>query len=156
MHNLTNLDELDLLILNELQKDGRASFTEIADRVEVSISNVRSRVTKLLDDKTIQIVGRVDPQQVGFHAYANIMVSVRPARLLHEVVNLLLPMKEVSFLAITSGEFDLEVDVMCKDNEQLTQFINEKLAVIEGVYQTKTTLYLRVFKYAQPDLSLVR
>ncbi|MFC0186403.1 Lrp/AsnC family transcriptional regulator, regulator for asnA, asnC and gidA [Pseudarcicella hirudinis] len=151
-----NLDELDFSILKELQKDGRASFTEVAEKLNVSISNVRTRVTKLLDDKTIQIVGRVNPQKVGFNAYANISVSVRPAHMIPGIAQQLMEMREVSFLAITSGDFDIEVDVMCKDNEQLHQFVNQQIAKIEGVYQTKTTMYMKVYKYAQPDLDLIK
>lgn len=150
------LDELDLLILKELQKDGRASFTEIADKLKVSISNVRTRVTKLIDDKTIQIVGRINPQNVGFNAYANIAVSVRPAHLIPNVVEALMKMLEVSFLANTAGEFDVEVDIMCKNNEQLHQLVNQKIASIDGVFQTRTTLYMCVHKYAQPDLDLIK
>ncbi len=155
MENI-HLDDLDFSILKELQKDGRASFTEIAEKLNVSISNVRMRVSKLLEDKTIQIVGRVNPQNVGFNAYANIAVSVRPAHLIPVVIDKLMEMREVSFLAVTSGEFDIEVDIMCKDNEQLHQLVNQVIAQIEGVFQTKTTIYMRVYKYAQPDLDLVK
>lgn len=65
-------------------------------------------------------------------------------------------MPEVSFLANTAGEFDIEVDIMSKNNEQLHQLVNQKIAKIEGVFQTKTTLYMKVHKYAQPDLDLVK
>ncbi len=154
--NSQHLDDLDFLILKELQKDGRASFTEIADKVGVSISNVRIRVTKLIDEKTIQIVGRVNPQNVGFNAYAHIAVSVRPAQKIPEVIAYLMEMPEVSFLANTSGEFDIEVDIMTKNNEQLHDLVNQKIARIDGVFQTKTTLYMNVHKYAQPDLDLIK
>ncbi len=150
------LDELDFLILKELQKDGRASFTEIADKLKVSISNVRTRVTKLIEEKTIQIVGRINPQNVGFNAYASIAVSVRPANLIPKVIEKLMQMPEVSFLANTAGEFDIEVDIMSKNNEQLHQLVNLKIAGIDGVFHTKTTLYMCVHKYAQPDLDLVK
>ena len=106
-------------------------MSEIAEKLNVSISNVRMRVSKLLEDKTIQIVGRVNPQNVGFNAYANIAVSVRPAHLIPVVIDKLMEMREVSFLAVTSGEFDIEVDIMCKDNEQLHQLVNQVIAQIE-------------------------
>ena len=64
-------------------------------------------------------------------------------------------MPEVSFLAGTSGDYDLEVDVMCRNNEHLVDFINQ-LSSIEGVHQTKTTIYFKVYKYAQPDLNLLK
>jgi Lrp/AsnC family transcriptional regulator for asnA, asnC and gidA len=64
-------------------------------------------------------------------------------------------MPEVSFLAMTSGTYDLEVNVMCRDNDHLVAFVND-ISKIEGVSQTNTTIYFKVYKYAQPDLGLLR
>ena len=152
----TPLDELDFAILVQLQQDGRMSFTEMADKLDVSISNIRSRVSKLLEDKTIQVVGRVNPERVGFHAYANIKVSVRPAKMINQVAEKLLEFKEISFMAVTSGDFDLEIDVMCRDNNHLVELVNGRISQLEGVHQTKTNMYFKVLKFAQPDLSSLR
>jgi Lrp/AsnC family transcriptional regulator for asnA, asnC and gidA len=152
----TTLDELDFAILNLLQQDGRMSFTELAEKLDASISNIRSRVTKLLDDKTIQVVGRVNPERVGFHVYANIKISVRPANKINEIADQLLGFGEISFMAITSGDFDLEIDVMCRDNNHLLELVNSRISRIEGVFQTHTNMYLKVLKFAQPDLSSLR
>lgn len=149
------LDELDFQILSCLQQDGRMSFTIIADKLKVSIGTVRARMNKLLEEKTINIVGRVEPDVVGFRSYAHIAVFVRPATLKETVAQQISSKPEVSFLAMTSGEYDLEVNVMCRDQEHLAQFIDE-ISQIQGVHQTKTTLYFKVYKYAQPDLNLLR
>ena len=151
----TGLDDLDFAILSQLQKDGRMSFTVIAEKLKVSIGTIRTRFNKLIEDGTINIIGRVDPEKVGFRAYAHIAVYVRPATLKEKVAQKISKLKEVSFLAMTSGDYDLEVDVMCRDNDHLVQFVNE-LSKIEGVYQTKTTIYFKVYKYAQPDLNLLK
>lgn len=155
-NNNVPLDELDFAILLQLQQDGRMSFTIMAEKVGASISTIRTRVTKLIEDKTIQIIGRVNPEKVGFHAYATIKIAVRPANLIEGVANELQGFPEVSFLAITSGDFDLEVDVMCRDNNHLLEVINNRISRIEGVYQTKADMYFKVLKYAQPDLNLLR
>ncbi len=151
----TELDDLDFSILVLLQKDGRMSFTEMALELGVSISNVRNRVARLIEEKTIQIVGRVSAEKVGFHAYAQIKISVRPANVIDSVANELLKLPEVSFLAVTSGEYDLEVDVMCRDNNHLLQIVNNWISRIDGVHHTKTDMYFKVLKYAQPDLKLI-
>ncbi|GMV77656.1 MAG: putative transcriptional regulator, AsnC family protein [Chitinophagaceae bacterium] len=155
MMNPHTLDALDFNILSCLQQDGRMSFTVIADKLQVSIATVRTRVNKLIEDGTISIIGRVNPDKVGFNAYAHIAVYVRPATLKEKVANKISKYKEVSFLALTSGDYDLEVDVMCRDNDHLVQFVNT-ISKIEGVYQTKTTIYFKVYKYAQPDLDLLK
>ena len=149
------LDDLDFAILSYLQKDGRMSFTVIAKKLKVSIGTIRTRFNKLIEDGTINIIGRVDPEKVGFRSYAHIAVYVRPATLKEKVAQRIAKLSEVSFLAMTSGDYDLEVDVMCRDNDHLVNFVNE-LSAINGVYQTKTTIYFKVYKYAQPDLKLLK
>ncbi len=149
------LDDLDFQILSFLQQDGRMSFTVIAEKLEVSIGTIRTRLNKLIDDGTISIIGRVDPDKVGFNCYAHIAVYVRPATLKEKVAEYISHLPEVSFLAMTSGEYDLEVDVMCRDNNHLVQFVNQ-ISMLEGVDQTKTTIYFKVYKYAQPDLKLLK
>ncbi len=149
-----SLDKLDFEILSFLQKDGRMSFTVIADKLGVSIGTIRTRFNKLIDDGTVNIIGRVDPDKVGFRSYAHIAVFVRPATLRDKIAHTISKLPEVSFLAMTSGDYDLEVDVMCRDNNHLVDFVNE-ISKIEGVHQTKTTMYFKVYKYAQPDLKLL-
>jgi Lrp/AsnC family transcriptional regulator for asnA, asnC and gidA len=151
----TELDDLDFSILSCLQQDGRMSFTVIAEKLKVSIGTIRTRFNKLLDDGTINIVGRVNPAKVGFHSYAHIAIFVRPATLKESVAEQISKLPEVSFLAMTSGDYDLEVDVMCRDNDHLVDVVNE-LSKINGVHQTKTTIYFKVYKYAQPDLKLIK
>ena len=149
------LDKLDFEILSFLQEDGRMSFTVIADKLKVSIGTVRTRFNKLIEDGTVNIIGRVDPDKVGFRCYAHIAVFVRPATLKEKVAQKISKLPEVSFLAMTSGDYDLEVDVMCRDNNHLVDFVND-ISKIEGVHQTKTTIYFKVYKYAQPDLKLLK
>lgn len=148
-------DDLDYGILSCLQEDGRMSFTVIAEKLKVSIGTVRTRFHKMLEDGTVHIIGRVDPDKVGFRCYAHIAVFVRPATLKDKVAKRIAKMPEVSFLALTSGEYDLEVDVMCRDNNHLVDFVNA-ISQIEGVHQTNTTIYFKVYKYAQPDLRLLK
>ena len=150
-----SLDELDFAILSLLQKDGRITFTVIAKETGVSISNVRTRVTKLISDGTIRIIGRVMPEKIGFNAYASIRVAVRPGNKIDSVAQQLLEYREVSFLALISGEFDMEVDVMCRNNEHLIEMVNQRISNIDGVYKTTVDMYLKVLKYAQPDLNLL-
>ncbi|MBC7423965.1 MAG: winged helix-turn-helix transcriptional regulator, partial [Ferruginibacter sp.] len=79
------LDSLDFAILSCLQKDGRMSFTIIAEQLKVSIGTVRTRFNKLIEDGTVSIIGRIDPDKVGFQSYAHIAVFVRPATLKEKV-----------------------------------------------------------------------
>jgi Lrp/AsnC family transcriptional regulator for asnA, asnC and gidA len=149
-----HLDELDIQLLSHLQHDGRKSFTDIATETRLAVSTVRNRLTRLIDGKVIQIIGRVEPERVGFHVYARIGVSVRPVAEVNGVAVKIAKLKEVSFLAMTSGEHSLEVNVMCRDNNHLTELLGQ-IHAMKGVFTTSSDMYLKVFKLAQPDLALL-
>ena len=152
----TELDDLDFQILSQLQKDGRKSFTDIAGSLKVSVGTIRNRVSWLTKTKTLTVIGRVDPEKIGFNAYAHIFINVRPTNRIIPVAEKIAKLPEVSFLAMISGNFDLEVNVMCRNNEHLVGIMNEKIHTIDGVFETSTNMYFRVFKIAQPDLNLLK
>lgn len=139
-----------------MQEDGRRSFTRIANALGVSVGTIRNRYSRLLADGTLHVIGRADPHGVGFRAPANIHVAVRPANRIEAVAEEVASYPEVSYVAMISGEFDLEVDLMCRDMEHFTEIVTRRLPAIEGVIDTRTSMILRVIKYGQPDLRIVR
>jgi Lrp/AsnC family transcriptional regulator for asnA, asnC and gidA len=150
-----SIDDLDFDILKLLQKDGRMSYTEISKALGVSVGTARYRIAKLLEDETLRVIGRVDPYQIGFRSPASIYVSIEPSASIDEVAIQIARFPEVSYLAMITGDFDLEVDVMCRDQIHLTSLIADRLRKIPGVCETRTNIILRVYKMAQADLTLV-
>ncbi len=149
------VDNLDIAILSHLQKDGRKSFTDIARALGTSVGTVRNRVTKLIDENTVHIIGRMNPHRVGFNAPATINVSVEP-HCLEEAIEEIAKFPEISYLAVVTGGYDLIVDVMCRDSNHLTEFLLNRLSKVRGVKHLETSIVLRIHKVAQPDLNLVR
>ncbi len=152
--NRLSVDDLDLVILTHLQVDGRKSFTDIAKSIGVAVGTVRNRVSRMVDDGVLHIFGRVIPYKVGFNAPTTILVAVSPQHF-EDAVQELLKFPEVSYLAQITGEFDLMMDVMCRDVDHLTDLINNRLHKIIGVTDVQTSFVLRVYRYAQPDLNLI-
>lgn len=149
------MDELDFSILTQLQEDGRKPFTEIAKLLGVTEGTVRNRVSRLITDKTLRIIGLVDPHRVGFDAPALISVAVRPGAL-DELIELVKQFPEVSYLLLVTGEYDLIVEVMCRDREHLTDLITKRLHNLPGVVDTHTLIILHTYEVIQPDLNLVK
>ena len=54
---LYNVDEFDQKLIQLLQNDGRMSFTEIANQLDVAVSTVRNRYNRLIDNKILHILG---------------------------------------------------------------------------------------------------
>lgn len=149
-------DELDYKILKLLQKDGRMSFTEISKEINVAVSTIRHRYINLVEEGTLQIIGRVDPNKIGFNAYASILISVKPKSYMKTIFEELTKLPEISFLASVSGDYDIEANVMCRDMEHLNQLIGDKIHVMDGIFDTKTNMYMKIYKFAQPDLELAK
>lgn len=142
------LDKLDYAIIKHLQLDGRKSFTEISDDLNVAVSTIRNRYNRLIEDKVLRIIGRPDPEKMGLHAYSRVMISVKPAQKLNDVLSVLSKLKEVSFLAVTSGTFNIELNLMCTNNNHLLEIIDQ-INNIDGVEAAQTTMYLNVLKWGQ-------
>ena len=150
------LDKLDRALLAQLIENGRKSFTDIATELGVSAGTVRNRFSRLEENGTVRVMGFLDLDQVGIHAYATVYVRVSPSILLDQVIAQLSAYPEVSFLATVAGEFDLHVDVQCLNNEHLMRVLRERIHPLEGVVDTKTTMVLQIHKYGQPDLDALR
>jgi len=141
------MDELDLSILALLQTDGRRPFTDIAQELGVSEGTVRNRVSKLIEKQVLHIVGLVDPGSLGLNAPAVIGVSIAEGDI-EEIAAEIAAYPEVSYLIMVSGEFDLIVEVLCKNREHLANFLNYELRKVTGVERTQTFMTLRTFKMA--------
>jgi Lrp/AsnC family transcriptional regulator for asnA, asnC and gidA len=149
------MDKTDRNILSILNLDGRTPYTDIARELNISEATVRNRVSRLLEEKVVQVIGLVDPYQLGYDAPAMIGVAVDPP-LLEAAAERIATFPEVSYLIMVSGEFDLLVEVMCRNRQELTDFLNKKLRHVEGVTGTQSSLILKTYKNAygaQPTTS---
>ena len=144
---MPRLDDLDFSILELLRSDGRKPYTEIAHALQVSEGTVRNRVARLLENGVMQIVGLIDPVRLGYDAPALIGVNVQNADI-DEVARQIASFPEVSYLIMVSGGFDLVVEVICRDREHFTRFLNQRLRKIPGVAQTQSFFILKTVKMA--------
>ena len=140
-------DELDLAILELLRSDGRKPYTEIAQMLSVSEGTVRNRVARLVERGVMQVVGLIDPVRMGYDAPAMVGVNIQNADI-DEVARQIAQFTEVSYLIMVSGGFDLMVEVICRDREHFTYFLNQKLRKIPGVAQTQSFFILKTVKMA--------
>ena len=148
----SELDDIDIQILTHLQHDGRKSFTDISQEMGVSVGMIRNRYQRLVEDKVLHIIGWTDPVKAGLNAYARINIKVRPTEMLNSVAEELSKIQEISFLALTSGDFDIEINMTCKNNKHFLDVTNEKIRPIKGVFDTNTTMYFDVLKWASHDV----
>ena len=139
----TALDEISKRIIEQLQQDGRRSYAAIGKAVGLSEAAVRQRVQRLTDAGVMQIVAVTDPMMIGFHRQT--MIGIKCEGDLERVADHLAGMDEIDYVVITSGSFDLLVEVVCEDDDQLLEILS-RVRMVPTVTSTETFVYLKLRK----------
>lgn len=138
------LDDTSKAIIEQLQHDGRMPYGAIGAAVGLSEAAVRQRVVRMVDAGVMQIVAVTEPRQLGFTREA--MIGVRVDGDLDDVADRIESMDEVVYVVVTTGGFDLLVEVVCVDDEHLLEVIHNRIRATPGVRDTETFLYLKTRK----------
>ena len=147
---LKPLTENELKILNLLEKNSAISIEELSSRSKISLDEIKKIKTNLEDEgiilkyKAIVNWEKIESPEV----VALIQVSVTPSqgKGYDEVARKIAELKEVTSCSLVSGSFDLLVEVLGPSLKEVALFVAEKLAVINGVENTKTNFLLKRYK----------
>jgi Lrp/AsnC family transcriptional regulator, regulator for asnA, asnC and gidA len=137
------LDDLSKSIIEQLQQDGRRSYAAIGKAVGLSEAAVRQRVQRLTDVGAMQIVAVTDPMTLGFPRQS--MVGIRSNGDLERVADILAGMPQIDYVVITAGSFDLLIEVVCENDNQLLEILSQ-IRAIPSVTATETFVYLKLRK----------
>src|SRR5215469_584444 len=137
------LDALSKQIIEQLQQDGRRSYAAIGKAVGLSEAAVRQRVQRLVEVGAMQIVAVTDPLSLGFPRQA--MVGIRCGGDLERVAGHLAGMEEIDYVLITAGSFDILIELVCEDDDQLLEILG-RVRAIPSVTHTETFVYLKLCK----------
>ncbi len=141
------LDTLDMKILDALSLNGRMTWAELAQLLQLSSPSTAERV-KRLEEKNI-ITGykaKLNYTELGYTVTAFIAVSLEHPRYISGFVKEIHQFSEVEECHHVAGEDDYLLKVRCKTNQHLDDFLNTKLKIIEGVSRTRTTIALSTTK----------
>lgn len=141
---VSQLDDVSKSIIEQLQLDGRKSYAEIGKRVGLSEAAVRQRVQKLTEAGVMQVVAVTDPMQLGFYRQA--MIGVRVSGDTRDIAEKLAAMPSVDYVVLTAGSFDILVEVVCENDDDLIALLNSKIRTLPGVSSTETFVYLKLHK----------
>ncbi|HEY1702228.1 MAG TPA: Lrp/AsnC family transcriptional regulator [Trebonia sp.] len=137
------LDDISKRIIEQLQTDGRQSYASIGKAVGLSEAAVRQRVQRLHDAGVMQIVAVTDPLTLGFRRQA--MIGLRSDGDLRKVADQIAAFDEVEYAVITAGSFDMLLEVVCEDDDQLLEILN-RIRGVPTVTSTETFVYLKLRK----------
>jgi Lrp/AsnC family transcriptional regulator, regulator for asnA, asnC and gidA len=137
------LDDISKEIIEQLQQDGRRSYASIGHAVGLSEAAVRQRVQRLLEAGAMQIVAVTDPMTLGFRRQT--MIGIRCSGKLEQVADQLAGMPEIDYVVITAGSFDLLIEAVCEDDDELLEILG-RVRAIPCVTATETFVYLKLRK----------
>jgi len=138
------LDDVSKAIIEQLQIDGRKSYSDIGRAVELSEAAVRQRVQRLTESGVMQIVAVTDPMQLGFYRQA--MIGVKTIGDSRTVADAIAAVDAVEYVVLTAGSFDMLAEVVCEDDDSLLELLNGSIRSIPGVVETEIFTYLQLKK----------
>ena len=144
------LDAIDVRILEILQKDGRLTNLDLAERVGLSPSPCLRRLRRLEDDGYISGYGaRVDRNKVGLGLTAFISVKVlkHGETNLDQVRKAINSMPEIIACYVMSGQHDLLLHVLTADLDEFRSFTLDKLLKkVPAIHEMNSSFVIETLK----------
>lgn len=141
------LDRLDIRILQELQRNGRITNAELADRIGLSATPCARRVKQLEEAGLIDgHVVLLNASKLGLKLTALVQISMdrhTPDRFERFEAEISRHPEVVECLLITGQSADYQLKVVVTDMEQYQEFLLNTITRIEGVADVHSSFILR-------------
>lgn len=147
---MTDLDALDVRILNILQENARITTLELAEQVGLSPTPCARRVKRLEDDGLIQrYVTLLDEKKAGLDLSVFISVRLRnqTAETIDKFERSVRSMSEITECYLISGAHDYLLHLRVADVDALRDFLRNRLVTIEGMGEAQSSIVLDKVKY---------
>lgn len=142
---METLDKFDLIILNELQNDGRLSNAELSSRVGLSAAPCWRRVKALEDAGFIKgYRAEIDRQKIGLGVLAFVRLDAdrNSGDVLQALENAIRTIPEVVSCHYISGTGTFELQVVSRDLNSFSQFARDVLINLPNVKDLQTSFSL--------------
>lgn len=140
------LDKLDIAVLTELQRDGRMTSAELADRVGLSPSAALRRVRRLEESGVIdRYVMLLNPAAIGrsVSVFIEISLDSQAEELLDEFEAAISATPEVMSCHLMAGNADYLVHVVCVDVADYERVHRQSLASLPHVSRLRSSFAIR-------------
>jgi Lrp/AsnC family transcriptional regulator for asnA, asnC and gidA len=139
------VNDTDRAIIRSLQQDARMSYAEVSRATGIPESTVRRRMDRLQQRGVIEFAMLADPSRLGYDLRVMIGLKVELHQL-EPIAETLRGMKEVTFAAFLTGNFDITIHVVVRSQEALVRFLTKRLAHIPGIRTVETFVMPYIIK----------
>lgn len=137
------IDRTDRLIIREVQRDGRISFTDIAQRTGISATSAADRFRRLVGDGTVRIVTLPDPTRIDLHLSGLFQFHVTQP--LAAILPRLEAVPELVFTSTCTGNNSILSEFNVRDELHFDELRGRVLA-IPGVDSVTVNVLRRVYR----------
>src|SRR5579871_870537 len=141
-----NSDRIDIKMLRLLQRDGRISNAELAQKVAVSPATCHRRTQRLFDDKYItQVRAIIDPEKInrGTLVMVGVVLDRSTPDSFAAFERAVAKLKFVLDCHLVAGDFDYFLKIRVGDMEDFNRIHGEQLIGLPGVRQTRTFFVMK-------------
>ena len=138
------IDNLDRSILNELMKNARTPYAELAKNFNVSPGTIHVRVEKMKQAGIIlgtQV--EISPKQLGYDVCCFIGIILKSAKDYPSALAKLENLEEVVEAYYTTGHYSIFIKVMCRSIDALQHVLINKIQTIDEIQSTETLIVLQ-------------
>jgi len=143
------VDIIDKKILEQLQINAKQNTKEIAASIGLSVTPTYERIKKLESQQVIKsYVALLDRTKIGKQiiAYCQVTLLQHEKILMNDFSKQIIAFPHVMECHHVSGNFDFLLKIVADDISQFYEFINEKLAGVEGISTIHTSFVMHSFK----------
>lgn len=142
------IDKTNIAIIRHL-REGRKSYSKIADNLELTENTVRTRVRKLEREGVLEISGLVDPESISRHRLVMVGVKLNTMNLVKKGEEFS-RLKGVVSVGVVTGRFDLMLIVLLKERFGLLEFYTEQVSRIKDVRSVETFVVYKGYNFKVP------
>lgn len=143
---MTEIDATDRRILAVLQKEGRITNADLAQKVSLSPSACHRRVQRLEEEGIISgYVALLDARQIERRTtvFVEITLSGQADELLEAFERAVKTIPDVLECHLMAGSADYLLKVVARDTEDFARIHRQRLAKLPGVAQMQSSFSLR-------------
>lgn len=147
---MSDLDQIDLKLLELLQQSGKLTTKEIAKQVNLSPTPVYERIRRLEREGIIKkYVALVEAEKVGkgLIVFCDITLKEHTKEIGHQFVKDITASKYVCECYNISGDYDFRLKVMVSDMKHYQDFVLNDLGSIRNIGSAHSTFVMGVIKH---------
>lgn len=141
------MDKKDSDIIRLLQNNGKLSYAQIGDHVDLSITPVKERIKKLLTTTALgEMVYIPNPKILGFDICAFVQVLMPVPSDQPNFIAVINAITEIQECHLITGEYSYLLKIRVRDIEALEKVLDEEIKTIPGVNRINTIMALTTSK----------